>query len=101
MELRAEVRRRRRAEGEKDQLIAELEAALGEVKTLRGIIPICAYCKRVRRDDESWQQIESYVRQHTEAEFSHGICPECLERVFGEGGPPRGEQLASPSRTAT
>lgn len=54
-----------------------LQAALVEVKTLRGMLPICANCKRIRTDQGSWEQIESYVRQHTGAEFSHGMCPDC------------------------
>jgi hypothetical protein len=58
----------------------KLQAALAEVKTLRGLLPICANCRRVRTDRGSWEQIESYVREHTEAEFSHGICPECAQR---------------------
>ena len=54
----------------------KLQAALAEVRTLQGLLPICAHCKRVRTDSGSWQQIETYVRQRTEAEFSHGICPD-------------------------
>jgi hypothetical protein len=55
-----------------------------EVKTLWGIIPICASCKRVRTGDGYWQQVETYVRDHTEADFTHGYCPECAERVKKE-----------------
>jgi integral membrane sensor domain MASE1 len=71
---------RRRGEEAKAILIDELERAVGEIKTLRGLIPICAWCKRIRNDRGAWEQLESYLRDHTEATFSHGICPECLER---------------------
>lgn len=50
-----------------------------EIKTLKGIIPICCYCKKIRDDKESWHQIEAYISQHSEAEFSHGVCPDCLK----------------------
>jgi PAS domain S-box-containing protein len=55
-----------------------------EIKTLKGIIPICSYCKKIRDDKESWQQLEAYISQHSEAVFSHGICPKCLKEHFGE-----------------
>lgn len=60
----------------------KLEQALDEIKTLRGIIPICAYCKNVRNDPDSWEQIEEYVTTHTHAQFTHGICPECEKKHF-------------------
>lgn len=66
------------------QRIQELESALTEVKTLRGIIKVCSYCGRAQRDDTSWAQIEAYVQEHTDAAFSHGICPECLVKVREE-----------------
>jgi response regulator RpfG family c-di-GMP phosphodiesterase len=56
----------------------ELEAALAQVKQLEGIIPICAYCKKIRDDKNSWHQLEAYISDHSEALFSHGICPDCL-----------------------
>jgi PAS domain S-box-containing protein len=58
--------------------------ALHEIRTLRGIVPICAYCKKIRDDQGSWKQMEVYVRDHTEAEFSHGICPECVKKISVE-----------------
>lgn len=61
--------------------VQDLERALAQVRTLRGLLPICAYCKRVRDDRNYWQQVEAYVAEHSEAQFSHGICPECYERV--------------------
>jgi two-component system, sensor histidine kinase and response regulator len=64
-------------------LVRELQTALTEVKVLRGILPICATCKRVRTEEGGWEQIESYVRTHTNAEFSHGLCPECARATWG------------------
>ena len=64
--------------------IGELQRALNEIKTLRGIVPICASCKKIRDDAGFWQQVDVYVRDHSEAEFSHGICPECMKRLYPE-----------------
>jgi len=60
--------------------IQELEKALSLVKHLRGLLPICSYCKKIRNDENYWQQVEEYISKHSEAEFSHGICPECFEK---------------------
>ncbi len=62
--------------------VQELSRALEQIRTLRGIVPICANCKKIRDDEGFWQQVEVYVRDHTEAEFSHGICPECMENLY-------------------
>jgi AmiR/NasT family two-component response regulator len=64
------------------RLNAELEAALAQVKTLRGLLPICAACKKIRDDKGYWHQVEVYIRDHSEAEFSHGICPDCARRLY-------------------
>jgi hypothetical protein len=80
--LNQHITQHRRAEAEKDSLIAELHKALDEVKTLRGIVPICSSCKKIRDDDGFWQQVEIYVSAHSDAMFSHGICPECVERLY-------------------
>lgn len=69
---------------ERETLIAQLQEALGEVHTLSGLIPICSSCKRVRDDDGYWRQVESYLSEHSEAEFTHGICPECAARLYPE-----------------
>jgi PAS domain S-box-containing protein len=61
-----------------------LQKTLGEVRTLRGIVPICAHCKKIRDDKGYWSQVEKYISEHTEAEFSHGICPECVEKFYPE-----------------
>lgn len=60
----------------------ELRQALEQIKTLRGIVPICASCKKIRDDRGFWNRVEVYVAEHTEAEFSHGICPDCAERLY-------------------
>ena len=78
------VENRQRADEERERLIGELQRALSEVKALRGILPICSSCKKVRSDQGSWQQIESYIREHSDADFSHGICPECARRLYPE-----------------
>ena len=64
--------------------IAELGRALSQIKTLRGIVPICANCKKIRNDAGYWQQVEVFVHNHTEADFTHGICPECMEVLYPE-----------------
>lgn len=74
---------------ERKQLVRELQAALAEVKTLHGIIPICASCKRIRDDAGAWQQVEEYVRARSDAEFSHGVCPACAKVLYGDLVPPR------------
>lgn len=61
--------------------VAELEQALGRVKKLQGLLPICSYCKRIRNDSNYWQRVESYITEHTEAEFSHGVCPQCYDSI--------------------
>jgi PAS domain S-box-containing protein len=71
---------RKRAEKEKESLIAELKKTLLDVKTLSGMIPICAWCKNVRSDTGYWQTVEQYVRSHSDARFSHGVCPSCSEK---------------------
>lgn len=62
--------------------VMDLEEALGEVRVLQGILPICSYCKHVRDDKDYWQSVECYISEHSEAKFSHGICPACYETVI-------------------
>jgi len=62
--------------------VQELQEALEQIRTLQGVLPICMYCKKVRNDQNYWQQVESYVSQHSQVEFSHGLCPECFEKHF-------------------
>jgi DNA-binding response OmpR family regulator len=61
--------------------VAELEAALADVRRLNGLLPICSYCKAIRDDSEYWHRVEEYVTTHSEAQFTHGICPDCFERI--------------------
>lgn len=70
---------RKRVADERDALLAERQAALAEIKALRGFIPICAWCRKVRDDEGFWQELENYIDAHTDATFSHGICPSCSE----------------------
>jgi len=62
--------------------IKELQDAMAQIKNLRGIIPICSYCHKIRSDQESWERLEKYIAEHSEAEFSHGICPDCMKKYF-------------------
>jgi cell division protein FtsB len=75
--------RNREAE-EKGRLIRELEAALSKVRTLSGLLPICASCKNIRDDQGYWTQMEAYISQHSEAEFSHSMCPPCAQKLYPE-----------------
>jgi PAS domain S-box-containing protein len=75
---------RKRAQEEREKLIVELRGALNKVKTLSGLLPICASCKKIRNDKGYWEQIEVYIRDHSEAAFSHGICPDCAKRLYPE-----------------
>ena len=61
--------------------VRELETALARVKQLHGLLPICSYCKKIRDDQNYWQQVEAYITLHSDAQFSHSVCPDCLERV--------------------
>jgi phosphoserine phosphatase RsbU/P len=86
-ELRARVAVGARVLGLQQKLaerVAELQTALSNVKQLRGLLPICSYCKRIRGDDQYWTQVEGYIAQHSDAQFSHGICPACYETISAE-----------------
>ena len=73
---------RQRAEAERERLIAELQEALANVKTLRGLIPICASCKKIRDDQGYWTQLETYLAKHSDAEFSHSLCLDCMRKLY-------------------
>src|SRR6516164_5130188 len=86
-ELRARVAVGVRVLGLQQKLaerVAELQTALSNVKQLRGLLPICSYCKRIRGDDQYWQQVEGYIAEHSDAQFSHGICPSCYETIAAQ-----------------
>ena len=79
-----DVTERQRAQREREALILELQQALAEVHTLGGLLPICAHCKRIRNDGGYWTRLEEYISQHSGAEFTHGICPDCLRQIYPE-----------------
>lgn len=70
------------AQVEKESVILELQAALANVKRLSGLLPICASCKKIRDDEGYWHQVEVYIQSHTEADFSHGTCPDCVRKLY-------------------
>jgi HAMP domain-containing protein len=78
--LKQVVNERQLEEAKKEKAITELKGALEEIKTLQGILPICCHCKKIRDDKGNWNQIEVYIRDRSEARFSHGICPDCLQK---------------------
>lgn len=82
--LRHEIQVRVKTEDERDLLIWELQNALKEVRTLRGILPICIHCKKIRDDSGGWTRVESYIMDHSNAKCSHGVCPECMQEHYGE-----------------
>lgn len=73
--------KRKIAEDHREALLVVLRRAMDNIRTLKGMLPICAWCKKVRNDSGYWEQIESYISEHSETEFTHGICPECYKRV--------------------
>jgi PAS domain S-box-containing protein len=79
-----DITERKVVEEERDKLVIDLKRALTEVRTLSGFLPICASCKKIRDDNGYWNQIESYIRDHSEAEFSHSICPDCAKELYPE-----------------
>ncbi|MFH2127079.1 MAG: PAS domain-containing protein [Pseudomonadota bacterium] len=90
IETLRDVSEAKRDQMEREKLIDELTAALAKVQTLKGLIPICSHCKSIRRDEGYWQQLEIFFSDHAEVEFSHGICPDCLEKYYQEfKNPPR------------
>ena len=77
-----EIERRKELERENKQLIGSLQTALDEVKTLRGILPTCSFCKAIRDDDGEWHRLEEYISNHSEAQFSHGVCEPCAQKHY-------------------
>ncbi|PYU97500.1 MAG: hypothetical protein DMG10_30735 [Acidobacteria bacterium] len=86
--LAMEIEERKRTEAEREVVIAELRDALSNVKHLHGLLPICASCKRIRDDHGYWNDVEEYIRKHTEADFTHGICPDCMNKLYPGMGVP-------------
>ncbi|MCP4753507.1 MAG: PAS domain S-box protein, partial [Proteobacteria bacterium] len=79
-----DVTERKRVEQERENLIDDLQTALENIKTLKGLLPICASCKKIRDDKGYWNQIETYIEKHSDALFSHSICEECAEKLYGD-----------------
>ncbi|MGO9585031.1 MAG: PAS domain S-box protein [Limisphaerales bacterium] len=93
--VKEDITARKQNETERDQLIRDLQDALASVKSLSGLLPICASCKKIRDDEGYWSQVESYIQKHSDATFTHGLCPDCLKQLYPElvegglGGPPK------------
>jgi len=86
-----DITERKRSEAERERLIGELRHAMAQVKTLTGLLPICSKCKRIRDDHGYWQRLETYFMEHSQATFTHSLCPECLEYLYPgllDPGPP-------------
>ncbi|MCX8042843.1 MAG: PAS domain-containing protein [Desulfobacterota bacterium] len=84
IEMFLDIRQQKKAEAERNALIEQLQQALQEVKTLSGLLPICASCKKIRDDRGYWREIELYIEEHANAKFTHGICPACMEKLYPE-----------------
>ncbi len=87
-----DITERKRAADERERLIGDLQKALAQVKTLSGLLPICAGCKKIRDGENYWHQVESYVTKHTNVTFSHGLCPDCVKRLYPEFAEPKADQ---------
>jgi len=81
-----DITERKQMEVERDKLIKSLQQASNEIIILKGIIPICSYCHSIRDDQGAWDKIEKYLSKHSDAEFSHGVCPKCLDKVRSDAG---------------
>jgi PAS domain S-box-containing protein len=77
-----DITERRHARQEQERLILELQDALGKVRTLKGLLPICASCKKIRDDEGYWTSVENYILQHSDAQFTHGLCPTCAQKLY-------------------
>ena len=93
--VKEDITARKQNETERDKLILDLQDALASVKSLSGLLPICASCKKIRDDKGYWSQVESYIQKHSDATFTHGICPDCIKKLYpdlakdGLGDPPK------------
>lgn len=77
-----DISRKKQAEEERNALIRKLRESLAEIKTLRGILPLCSFCKKIRNDKGYWEQVDIYITKHFDADISHGICPDCLRKHY-------------------
>ncbi len=97
--LSFDITERKRMEEQLRHSITALERALHEVKTLSGLLPICAGCKKIRDDQGYWREVEQYLQQHTHAEFFHGLCPDCMRRLYPEYAGPAATRTPAPAET--
>jgi len=97
--LKRDVEERKRMVEEKEKLITELQNALSEIKMLKGMLRVCAWCRKIRDDDGNWLRIEKYIETHSDLKFTHGICPECMEKIEKKAaeGEPEGEIALPPA----
>ncbi len=79
-----DITERKRVETDRERLVVELQNALAQVKTLGGLLPICSGCKKTRDDKNYWHQVDSYISEHTNATFTHGMCPDCIKKWYPE-----------------
>jgi len=79
-----DITERKKAEKERDEMIETLQASLSEIKTLRGILPLCSFCKKVRNDAGNWEEVDIYIEKHSEADITHSVCPECFKKHYPE-----------------
>lgn len=86
--VKEDITERKRAEEERERLINQLQEVVAKVRMLSGLVPICAGCKKIRDDQGYWHQVEEYIQAHSQAQFSHGLCPECARRMFPDFLPP-------------
>jgi hypothetical protein len=82
--LGEEINIRKKSEQERESLIAELQKALDEIKTLRGILPLCSFCKKIRNHRGQWENVDTYIHKHSQADVSHGVCPDCIKEHYPE-----------------
>jgi PAS domain S-box-containing protein len=79
-----DITERKRAQEERDRLIDDLQKAMNEIKALKGVLPFCSFCKKIRDDKGYWEKIDVYIRNHSQADISHGVCPECMKKHYPE-----------------
>ena len=84
LEINRDITKRIRLQEEQEKLILDLNEALANIKTLTGLLPTCTSCKRIRDSENNWEQMESYIQKHSEAKFSHGLCPDCAKKLYPE-----------------
>lgn len=82
LDLRHEICKRKLAEEEKEKLIQDLQKAMAKIKVLSGMLPICSYCKKIRNDQGYWEKIEVFITEHSNAEFSHSLCNDCIKKYY-------------------